>query len=72
MIKKPLDNITDENIREALNHIQEEVQGKASDIDAVPALDDLEEGEERMYGNSLYKRVGTTIYVFASDSQITT
>ena len=71
MIKKPLDNILDINIREHLQHLQEETQGKASDIDATPALDDLEDGEERIYNNSLYKRVGSKIYVFASDSQIT-
>ena len=73
MINRPTDDLKENSIRAHIEHIQQEAQGNililsAAPTASAPLLQDLEVGQ---YGTSFYWRVGSTIYVFASSSQIT-
>ena len=73
MIKKPTLDIQDEVVREHVESLQAESQGTVLELDAAPlaATPLIQDTEWGIYSNSLYIRQGMTIYVFASDSQIT-
>ena len=73
MIKKPLDKIKDDDTREALDFIQEEVQGNPLELSAAPTATAplLENFETGIYNNVLYLRKGSTILVFTPGSTIT-
>jgi len=73
MIKKALDLIKDNEVKEAINHLQENAQGNPLDLGAAPTATTplLEDGEEGIYSDVLYKRQGGTILVFTPSSTIT-
>ena len=73
MIKKAKDRVKDQDTRDVLDYLQEAVQGNTLELSAAPTAADplLEDNESGFYNNSLYVRKGSTIYVFASSSQIT-
>ena len=73
MIKKPLDDVKEINLREHLKHLQEESKGRDLELSAAPTADDplLEDGEAGVYGGIIYSRIGDTIYVVTPSSTIT-
>ena len=73
MIKSPLDNIKDKDLRETIDRIQEEAVGKVLELGAAPvaATPLLEDNEWGIYSGVLYHRVGETIYAFTPSSTIT-
>ena len=72
MVIKPAQDIQDIVIREHIEFLQENSQQKPLELDAAPTADEplIEDGENGIFNNSLYIRQGATIYVVASDSQI--
>lgn len=73
MLKKNTDLIKDAIVKDLFDFVFEEVSGNIIELDAAPTADVplLEHNERGKYGNNLYFRIGNTILVFASDSQIT-
>jgi len=67
-----LENIIDE-IRNALEFIQENALGKGIELSAVPTATSplLQDGEWGVYAGLIYFRVGMTIYVNTPSSTIT-
>jgi hypothetical protein len=67
-----LDNTVDE-IRNALDFIQENALGKAIELSAVPTATEplLQDGEWGVYAGLIYYRVSMTIYVITPSSTIT-
>lgn len=72
MIKKPLDDVKEINLREHLQFIQEEAAGNALELSAAPTATEplLEDGEAGVYGGLIYSRIGDTIYVVTPSSTI--
>jgi hypothetical protein len=73
MLRKPTNEITDENVRSHLEFIQEEGQGKIIILSAAPTASEplLDANEIGSYGNDIYWRIGQVIHKFSSDTQIT-
>ena len=64
MISKPLDKITDVELRDVLTHIIEEGSGQYLVLDAAPTATEpkLSEGERGIYANKIYVRRNGFIY----------
>lgn len=64
MIPKPLDKIQDVELRDVLQHIQEESLGRALELSAVPTSANplLQDNEVGKYNNKYYRRIGTQIF----------
>lgn len=73
MIKRPLDNIKDIDIRETLQHLQEETTGRVLTLSAAPtaAIPLLDDNDWGINSDVLYHRVGAKIYAFTPSSTIT-
>ena len=73
MIKpKPTDAIQDPLIREHMQYLQDEAQGKPLALEAAPTADVplLQNDEDGVYNNVYYKRRGNVILVFNPSSTI--
>ncbi len=72
MLKRPLDDLKDSNIREHIRELQEHDMQKVTELDAAPTADAplLEADEWGNYDNKLYHRVGENIYEFTPSDVI--
>jgi hypothetical protein len=73
MLKKPTGLLKDEEVRNHVEFLQEEAQGKIIALDAAPTATAplLSENEWGQYGNDFWYRFNDVLYQFTSDDQIT-
>lgn len=73
MIPKPLDKITDVELRDVLQNIQEEASGQYLVLTGVPTAGTplLSEGERGIFNNIIYIRRNGLIQVITPSSTIT-
>lgn len=73
MVKKSTGDISDNVLRDHIDNLQEESQESIIILSVAPTAGTplLDDGQAGQFGTSFYHRVGNTIYVFASSSQIT-
>jgi hypothetical protein len=73
MLRKPLNDIKDNILREHFNFLQQESQGKIIELGAAPTAGAplLQDYEWGVYSNVLYQRVGNSIYSYTPTAVIT-
>jgi hypothetical protein len=73
MLNKPTNDIKDESVKNHIEFLNQEAQGKIIELSDTPTstVPLLEAGEWGVYSNVLYHRVGNTILVFTPGSTIT-
>ena len=72
MVKKYTGDIEDKVLRDHIDNINEEFSQNAIELSAAPTATEplIDDNDSGIFGNALYVRKGSTIYVFNSDSQI--
>lgn len=71
--KRPLELIKDDEVREQIKDIQENVTGNVIALSAAPTATAplLEDGERGTFENKWYSRVGSVIHEFTPSQNIT-